>query len=90
MASRDWLTEQLEKRDFTVLPSAANFVFAAPQRIGAKKLHKYLDSRDILVRYWDKPLLQNWLRISIGDKEELKLLVDAIDQAQGLNEDNAR
>lgn len=90
IASRDWLTEQLETRDFRVLPSAANFIFAAPSHISAKQLHEHLNDHNILVRYWDKPLLQDWLRISIGDADELQLLVNAIDQTRSSNEDGAR
>lgn len=87
IASRDWLTKQLEARDFNVLPSAANFIFAAPRHIGAKQLHEHLNSCDILVRYWDKPMLQDWLRISIGSAEELQLLINAIDETSGLKGD---
>jgi len=80
IASRDWLTGQLQKRDFTVLPSSANFIFVKPKHIAAKQLHQYLDRNDILVRFWDSPPLQDWLRISIGTDEELQSLVAAIDK----------
>ncbi len=89
IAGREWLIEQLEARDFDVLPSAANFVFAAPRHVSAKQLHLHLNSCDILVRYWDKPLLHDWLRISIGNADELQQLISAIDQTQGLNGDDA-
>jgi len=89
IANRHWLTKQLEARKFNVLPSAANFIFAAPQHTSAKQLHEYLNSRDILVRYWDKPKLQDWLRISIGSTEELQQLVTAIDQMPGASGDSA-
>ncbi len=89
VANRDWLTQQLTDRGFSVLPSAANFIFASPTQVNAKQLHEYLNDRDILVRYWDKPLLKDWLRISIGTPEELQKLVDAIDVAQNLSSTRA-
>ena len=82
IASRDWLTAELHNRGFSVLPSAANFVFASPSQVEAKQLHEHLSNNDILVRYWDKPTLSDWLRISIGTQQELQKLINAIDEVQ--------
>ncbi len=77
------LTEALAERGFSVLPSAANFIFASPGPTSpsAASLFKTLNEADVLVRYWNKPAIENWLRISIGTDEEVDRLLDTIDQA---------
>ena len=63
--TRAWVSEALEKLGFTVLPSKTNFVFVShPDRAG-RELFTGLRERGILVRRWDIPEIENWLRISI-------------------------
>lgn len=76
--TRNWTTEQLQRLGFAVLPSAANFVFAKPNRLDAKTLFAALRERKILVRYFDKPRLNEFLRISIGTDAEMQALIEAI------------
>ena len=38
-----------------------------------------LRERGILVRWWDRPGIENWLRISIGTDEEMAALMSALD-----------
>lgn len=76
--SRDWLTEELLKLNFEVLPSSANFVFAAPQTIEAESLYQQLRDHKILVRYFNKPIISDYLRITVGTQEECEALVTAV------------
>ncbi|MFT5893456.1 MAG: histidinol-phosphate aminotransferase [bacterium] len=73
----------LQKRGFKVLPSRANFVFARPPsnvaNDSAHQLFKKLGDAGVLVRYWSKPKLDQWLRISIGTAEEMQKLMSCID-----------
>ena len=70
----------LKGKGFTVLPSQANFVFAShPKRTG-RELLDGLRGKGILVRWWDKPEIRDWLRISIGTDEEMAALVKALDE----------
>lgn len=78
IASREWTTAQLEALGFQVLPSQANFVFARPTAIDAEQLFIQLRERKILVRYFNKPRIEQFLRITIGTDEEMKLLVTAL------------
>ena len=76
---RRYLTGELEKLDFEVLPSQANFVFArSPMPAG--ELYEKLKKRNILVRYWDRPRLSDGIRISIGTRQELDALLAAIEE----------
>ncbi len=69
----------LQKRGFEVLPSSANFVFAKAPGGEAGKIFSELDKAGVLVRYWDKPRLNEWLRISIGTDDEMMRLMTALD-----------
>ena len=80
MAARAWTEQALAEKGFTVLPSQANFVFASHPAHAGRELLAGLRERGVLVRWWDKPDIENWLRISIGTPEEMEALVKALDE----------
>ncbi|HWJ73376.1 MAG TPA: histidinol-phosphate transaminase [Kaistia sp.] len=78
IASRERLTSELAALGFTVLPSAANFVFARhPDHSGAV-LAAALRERSVLVRHFKKDRIQDFLRITIGTDAECDRLVAAL------------
>ena len=80
MDTRAWTMQQLTDRGFTVLDSRTNFVFASTERISGGKLYKELKKNGILVRHFDAPRIENWLRITIGTPEQMQALMDAVDK----------
>ena len=80
MDTRAWTMQQLTDRGFTVLDSRANFVFASTERINGGVLYKELKKNGILVRHFDAPRIENWLRITIGTPEQMQALMDAVDK----------
>ena len=80
MDTRAWTMQQLTDRGFTVLDSRANFVFASTERINGGVLYKKLKKNGILVRHFDAPRIENWLRITIGTPEQMQALMDAVDK----------
>ena len=80
MDTRAWTVQQLAARGFTVLDSRANFVFASTKRINGGVLYKKLKENGILVRHFDAPRIENWLRITIGTPEQMQALMDAVDK----------
>ena len=80
MDTRAWTMQQLTDRGFTVLDSRANFVFASTDRINGGVLYKKLKENGILVRHFDAPRIDNWLRITIGTPEQMQALMDAVDK----------
>ncbi len=84
MNDRDWTTEQLEELDFDVLPSSTNFVFARHNRVSGSDLMSYLRSKNILVRHFTKPGIENHLRITIGTRDEMQALVTALRDYPGI------
>ena len=80
MDTRAWTMQQLTDRGFTVLDSRTNFVFASTERINGGALYKKLKKNGILVRHFDAPRIENWLRITIGTPEQMQALMDAVDK----------
>jgi len=63
---------------FDVLPSGANFILASHSRYSARELFSSLRDQGILVRYFDKPRIDNHLRITIGTDEDNEALLIAL------------
>lgn len=78
IANRERLAGQLAELGFTVLPSAANFLFASHARHDAAALAQALRQRAILVRHFNAPAIAQFLRISIGTEEECGRLAAAL------------
>ena len=78
--TRAWTKQQLEQRGFAVLDSRSNFLFASTDRKDGGTLYKELKKNGILVRHFDAPRIQNWLRITIGTSEQMKIFVNTLDK----------
>ena len=78
MDIREGLTLQLEDLDFEVLPSQANFLFVRHPAHDAAALASALRARAVLVRHFDRPRIAQYLRISIGTRDQCSALVDAL------------
>jgi len=77
-AERKRLTEQLRGLGFEMPDSSSNFVFAEHETRKAKSVFDKLVQRNIYVRYWDLPGIENKLRISVGTKEQNDTLLSAL------------
>lgn len=73
--TREWTKEELRKLGFTFGDSKSNFIFATHERVQAKELFEALKKEGIYVRYFNKPRINNYLRISIGTDAEMQELV---------------
>ncbi len=76
--SRSRLSEKLIELGFSLPESAANFVFAEHNKKSAKEIFGFLKSRGIYVRYFNKPRIDNRLRITIGTDEQNNALINAL------------
>ena len=72
------MNEALKQLDFNVLPSQANFVFASHETVSAEFLYNELKKEGMLVRYFNKPGIDNYLRITIGTDEQMERLVEKL------------
>ncbi|MEM7561727.1 MAG: histidinol-phosphate transaminase [Pseudomonadota bacterium] len=78
IVNREKLSAGLNKLEFEVFPSQANFVFTRHARLSAESLYRELKSGGILVRYFNKPRIDNFLRITVGTESECEALLDAL------------
>ena len=78
--TREWAKEQLHKLGFDFPDSKANFIFARHKEIAAEDIFATLKQRNIYVRYFKKPRIDNYLRITIGTKEEMEQLMNALQE----------
>ncbi len=78
MRSREHLTEGLERLGFSVLPSAANFVFARHGRRSGGVLQAALREAGVLVRHFSAARIADYLRITVGTDAECAVLLDAL------------
>ena len=61
---------------FSFADSKANFVFASHESIPAKELFEAAKREKIYVRYFNKPRIDNYLRITIGTDDEMQTLAE--------------
>lgn len=73
--TRERFVRAIKPLGFTCLPSSANFVFATHESIPAKEIFSAAKAANIYVRYFDKPRIDNYLRISIGTDEEMDAFI---------------
>jgi histidinol-phosphate aminotransferase len=79
IANREQLRSGLEDRGFAVLPSCANFLFARHGRLGGAELAAKLRERGVVVRHFNRPRIDPFLRITVGTAEQQQRLLEALD-----------
>ncbi len=80
MDNREYTTAALRELGFTVLDSKANFVFATTPAMRGADLYAALKQNGILVRHFDNPRISDFVRISIGSREQMQTLVDVMEK----------
>ncbi|MCL2388189.1 MAG: aminotransferase class I/II-fold pyridoxal phosphate-dependent enzyme [Defluviitaleaceae bacterium] len=78
IATRGKTTAALEAMGYKVLPSHANFIFFHAANAGA--LYQFLLDNKILARYWSKPRISEFIRVSIGTDEDMEVFVKCVRQ----------
>lgn len=73
--TREWAKEELRKLGFQFTDSKANFIFATHPEYDAKELFEALKKENIYVRYWNSERINQYLRITVGTREEMEALL---------------
>ncbi len=81
--AREYAKAELRRRGFLVTDSAANFLFAASPALGGGALYAGLRERGVLVRHFAAPRVEDWLRITVGTREQMDVLLSALDDLMG-------
>ena len=74
--TREWFQTEMRKIGFSFADSKANFIFATHESVPAKEIFEAAKKAKIYVRYFDQPRINNYLRITIGTREEMETLLD--------------
>jgi len=83
IAERERLFDELKKLKWLKpFPSQANFIFCSLLKGKANELQQKLQRKGILVRYFDQPLLQNSIRISVGKPEHTDALIRVLQELE--------
>ncbi len=76
--NRAFISGELKKLGFEMTPSKANFIFAKHPKISGETLYLSLKEKGILVRFFNKPRISDYCRITIGSREEMESLLNQI------------
>ncbi len=76
--NREYTKKELNKLGFTMTDSKANFLFVRHDKVDGATLYQKLRERGILVRHWNKPIIGDYNRITVGSREEMEALVKAL------------
>jgi len=76
--TREWVKTEMKDLGFVFTDSKSNFLFAQHKVVPAKEIYQMLREHNIFVRYWDKPRIDNRLRITIGTDEEMRQLISCL------------
>lgn len=80
MTVRAYTTKALEDRGFAVLPSNANFVFAKKPGVDGRTIYRQLRAGGVLVRWFSGARVRDFVRITIGTKEQMDRLLSVLDE----------
>ncbi|MCD6453226.1 MAG: histidinol-phosphate transaminase [Dehalococcoidales bacterium] len=83
IAERERLFTRLQQvKSLKPFPSQANFILCAVVKGSAIELRQRLQEKGILIRYFNTPLLRNYVRISVGKPEHSDALISALQQIE--------
>lgn len=76
--TREWAKGELKKLGFEFPDSRTNFIFATHPQYDAGELFEALKKKEIYVRHWDSERIRQYLRITVGTREEMEQLFAAL------------
>jgi len=81
--TRENAARKLKELGFLVLESSTNFLFISHNRVKAEDIFADLKNRGIFVRHWNKPRIDNFLRVTVGTDAQMKKLFEALKEILG-------
>lgn len=80
ISTRERIIKKLNSLGFNVVPSKANFIFITHKDYAASDLFTKLREKGVLVRYFSKERINNYLRVSIGSDEEMDFFIEKLQE----------
>ena len=78
--NREYTAKALKDLGFYLTDSKANFIFAKSDKIGGEELYLKLKARGVLVRHFNSPRIKDFVRITIGTKKQMDILIKTVEE----------
>ncbi|MCK5673745.1 MAG: histidinol-phosphate transaminase [Spirochaetales bacterium] len=76
--TREFTINELESLGWEILPSLANFIFIRKDNITGSEIYSKLKNKGLLVRYFKNTGIEDFVRITIGKKEDMIVLINLL------------
>ena len=76
--NRAYTVAALSELGFETVPSVANFIFTRCGSIKGCDLYRRLKAKGVLVRHWNKPEISDYVRVTIGSREQMDIFLDRV------------
>ena len=83
VSTRETTVRRLEKLGFKVIPSKSNFIFITHPLFAARELFAKLREKGVLVRYFDKDRIDNYMRVTIGSDNDMNVFIEKVKEIIG-------
>ena len=77
-ATRDRAAKAFRDMGFKVTDSQTNFLFVSHPEIPAEEIFRYTREKGVFIRYFKKPVIDKWLRITVGTDEQTDILINIV------------
>ncbi len=81
--TREWTVRKFRELGFTCTDSGANFLFVTHPEQDARELFEALKEAGIYVRYWGSRRIEQYLRVTVGTREEMEVLFGFLENKLG-------
>ncbi len=78
--TRERTIQALKALNFIVMDSKSNFIFISHKKLEAEFIFKKLRDRGILIRFFNKPRINNFMRVTIGTDREMQVFIKALEK----------
>lgn len=78
--TRKWASGEFARLGFTFPEPSGNFIFVTHPKYDAKELFEALKANEIYVRYWGGGRIDQYLRVTIGTRQEMETLFECLEQ----------
>lgn len=78
VSTRNYFGLELEKLGWHILPSKANFLYAKKKGISGIEIYQTLKKKGILVRHFNMEGIEDFVRISIGTRNDMQRFVEEV------------
>ncbi|MEE1114953.1 MAG: histidinol-phosphate transaminase [Eubacterium sp.] len=78
--TREWAKEEFKRLGFSFKDSQSNFIFVTHESVKAKDIFLALREKHFYVRYFNQPRIDNYLRVTVGTREQMEKLFSFLDE----------